>query len=70
MHHRVVWSLAALLVCSAAPVGAAPAAVGLRAELPKAANASRTPEKRAEKQPKPRKTKRPARSAGAASAPS
>ena len=40
----------------------------LLADGPQTANASRTPEKRAEKHPKPRKSKKPARSSGAASA--
>jgi hypothetical protein len=34
---------------------------GKRAEAPQADNASRAPEKRPEKQPKPRKSKKPAR---------
>jgi hypothetical protein len=65
MGYRITWGLAALLACAWSPLGATP---GMQTELPKAANASRTPEKRAEKQPKPRKSKRPARSSGAASA--
>jgi hypothetical protein len=65
MGYCVTWGLAALLACAGLPAGAAP---GMQTELPKTANASRTPEKRAEKQPKPRKSKRPARSGGAASA--
>lgn len=69
MGYCVVWGLAALLAWAAAPVPGvgAPTTTEL-ADSPKAANASRTPEKRAEKQPKPRKTKKPARSSGAASA--
>ena len=66
MGYRIIWGLATLLACAWAPAGAAPIA---RPELPRAANASRTPDKRPEKQPKPRKSKRPARSSGAASAP-
>ena len=66
MGYRIVWGLAALLACAAAPLPLRAAATW--PDGPQAANASRSPDKRAEKQPKPRKTKRPARSSGAASA--
>lgn len=70
MRNWIVCGLAALLtgVMAAAPAGATPAA-GALVDAPKAANASRAPEKRAEKHPKPRKTKKATRSGGAASAP-
>jgi hypothetical protein len=66
---RFIWALATLLVCTAGPArgATAPAAV-MPADGPRAANASRTPEKRAQKHPKPRKSKKPARSSGPASA--
>ena len=69
MGHRIAWSLATLLAVVVAPQAAVatPAAV-LMADGPQAANATRTPEKRPEKHPKPRKSKKPARSSGAASA--
>ena len=69
MSCRIALGLATLLALTAvpAPVLAAPA-TALLADGPQAANASRTPEKRPEKQPKPRKSKKPARSSGAASA--
>jgi hypothetical protein len=63
MRNSSVLALAVVLACAALAVPAnAPAqSPAARSEAPQAANASRTPEKRAEKQPKPRKSKKTAR---------
>ena len=67
MAYRIVWVMAAALFSATAAPAAAPlGTVGL--DTPQAANASRTPEKRAEKQPKQRKSKKATRSGSAASA--
>jgi hypothetical protein len=66
MGDRIAWGLAALLACAAAPLPLS--AASTMPDGPRAANATRTPERRPEKQPKPRKSRKPARSSGAASA--
>ena len=61
MRNCSVLALAAVLACAVAPADTTAASPGKRAEAPQADNASRAPEKRPEKQPKPRKSKKPAR---------